>query len=193
MKGLEIIRNGCEPVRIGAEYGLLLVMFNHIERFGITDLHACVTEYATGDRYRYASESIKEGDVYEIRYTEFDSASEPIKLDKKGDGPLQIRREEQEFVTPEYPEMEMDYKGQTMLKAWELELNGRIVRGALPSGGSGIIIDSKNEFLQVSFSGTPAEGVMCKWFYSELVPGDVLKIRFDEFPVDTFDNPVKIF
>ena len=34
---------------------------------------------------------------------------------------------------------------------------------------------------------------MCKWFYSELVPGDVLKIRFDEFHVETFDNPVKIF
>ena len=54
MKGLEIIRNGCEPVRIGAEDGLLLVMFNHIERFGITDFYASVTEYVSGDRYRYA-------------------------------------------------------------------------------------------------------------------------------------------
>ena len=122
MKGLEIIRNGCEPVRIGAEYGLLLVMFNHIERFGITDLHACVTEYATGDRYRYASESIKEGDVYEIRYTEFDSASEPIKLDKKGERPV-TRRESQESETPDYPLMEIDYNGQTILKGWELDLN----------------------------------------------------------------------
>lgn len=192
MKGLEIIRNGCEPVRIGAEYGLLLVMFNHIERFGITDLHACVTEYATGDRYRYASESIKEGDVYEIRYTEFDSASEPIKLDKKGERPV-TRRESQESETPDYPLMEIDYNGQTILKGWELDLNGKVVRGALAGGGSGIIIDSKNDYLQVSLSGTPAEGVMCKWFYSELMPGDVLKIRFDEFPVETFDNPVKIF
>ena len=192
MKGLEIIKNGCEPVRIGAEYGLLLVMFNHIERFGITDLHACVTEYATGDRYRYASESIKEGDVYEIRYTEFDSASEPIKLDKKGERPV-TRRESQESETPDYPLMEIDYNGQTILKGWELDLNGKVVRGALAGGGSGIIIDSKNDYLQVSLSGTPAEGVMCKWFYSELMPGDVLKIRFDEFPVETFDNPVKIF
>lgn len=192
MKGLEIIRNGCEPVRIGAEYGLLLVMLNHIERFGITDLHACVTEYATGDRYRYASESIKEGDVYEIRYTEFDSASEPIKLDKKGERPV-TRRESQESETPDYPLMEIDYNGQTILKGWELDLNGKVVRGALAGGGSGIIIDSKNDYLQVSLSGTPAEGVMCKWFYSELMPGDVLKIRFDEFPVETFDNPVKIF
>lgn len=44
-------------------------MFNHIVRFSITDFHACVTEYATGDRYRYASESVNAGDVYEIRYT----------------------------------------------------------------------------------------------------------------------------
>ena len=192
MKGLEIIRNGCEPVRIGAEDGLLLVMFNHIERFGITDLHACVTEYATGDRCRYASESIKEGDVYEIRYTEFDSASEPIKLDKKGERPV-TRRESQESETPDYPLMEIDYNGQTILKGWELDLNGKVVRGALAGGGSGIIIDSKNDYLQVSLSGTPAEGVMCKWFYNELMPGDVLKISFDEFPVETFDNPVKIF
>ncbi len=192
MKGFEIIRNGYEPVRIGAEDGLLLVMFNHIERFGITDFYASVTEYATGDRYRYASESIEEGDVYEIRCTEFDSASEPIKLDKKGERPVK-RREPQEFETPEYPEMEIDYKGKSVLKGWELELNGKTVRGALPSGGSGIIIDSKNDFLQVSFSGTPEEGVMCKWFYSDLIPGDVLKVRFDEFPVKTLATPVKIF
>ena len=192
MKGLEIIRNGYEPVRIGAEDGLLLVMFNHIERFGITDFYASVTEYATGDRYRYASESIEEGDVYEIRYTEFDSASEPIKLDKKGERPV-TRRESKESETPDYPLMEIDYNGQTILKGWELDLNGKVVRGALAGGGSGIIIDSKNDCLQVSLSGTPAEGVMCKWFYSELMPGDVLKIRFDEFPVETFDNPVKIF
>ena len=192
MKGLEIRRNGGEPVRIGAEDGLLLVMFNHIERFGITDLHACVTEYETGDRYRYATESIEEGDVYEIRCTEFDSASEPIKLDKKGERPVK-RREPQEFETPEFPEMEIDYKGKSVLKGWELELNGKTVRGALAGGGSGIIIDSKNEFLHVSFSGTPAEGTMCKWFYSELKPGDVLKIRFDEFLVEALATPVKIF
>ena len=192
MKGLEIRRNGGEPIRIGAEDGLVLVMFNHVERFGITDFYASLTEYATGDRYRYASEGINEGDVYEIRYTEFDSTSEPIKLDKKGERPLN-RREPQEFETPEYPEMEIDYKGKSVLKGWELELNGKTVRGALPSGGSGIIIDSKNEFLQVSFSGTPEEGVMCKWFYNDLKPGDVLKIRFDEFPVKTLATPVKIF
>ena len=192
MKGLEIRRNGGEPIRIGAEDGLLLVMFNHINRFGITDFHACVTEYATGDRYRYASEIISEGDVYEIRYTEFDNASAPIKLDKKGERPLQ-RRESQEFETPEYPEMEIDHKGESVLKGWELSLNGKTARGALAGGGSGIIIDSKNDFLQISFSGTPAEGVMCKWFSSELMPGDVLKIRSDEFPVETLATPVKIF
>ena len=192
MKGLEIRKNGGEPVRIGAEDGLLLVMFNHIDRLGITDLHACVTEYETGDRYRYASENISEGDVYEIRYTEFDSASTPIRLDKKGEGPIK-RREQQELVMPEYPEMEMDYKGLAVLKGWEVKLNGKSVRGALTGGGSGIIIDSKNEFLQVSFSGTPEVGTMCKWFYSELVPGDLLQIRFDEFPVETLGTPVKIF
>ena len=32
MKGLEIIRNGGEQMRIGADDGLLLVMFNHIDR-----------------------------------------------------------------------------------------------------------------------------------------------------------------
>ena len=51
MKGLEIIRNGGEQMRIGADDGLLLVRFNHIDRLGITDFYACVTEYATGDRY----------------------------------------------------------------------------------------------------------------------------------------------
>ena len=192
MKGLEIIRNGKKPLRIGAEDGLLLVMFNHIDRFGITDLHACVTEYETGDRYRYASESIEEGDVYEIRCTEFDSASKPIKLEKKGEGPVK-RREFQEFEMQDYPMMEIDYKGQTVLKGWELELNGKVVRGALAGGGSGILIDCKNEFLQVSFSGTPEEGAMCKWFYSKLVPGDVLKVRFDEFATETLGTAVKIF
>ena len=34
---------------------------------------------------------------------------------------------------------------------------------------------------------------MSKWFYSELKPGDVLKGRFDEFPVETLDTAVKIF
>ena len=90
MKGIEIIKNGGEPLRIGAYDGLILVMFNHIDRLGITDFHACVTEYATGDRYRYASEGVNAGDVYEIRYTEFDRASEPIKLDKKGAAPVKI-------------------------------------------------------------------------------------------------------
>ena len=42
-------------------------------------------------------------------------------------------------------------------------------------------------------SGTTEEGVMCKWFYSELKPGDVLKVHFDEFPVETLGTPVKIF
>ena len=32
-------------------------------------------------------------------------------------------------------------------------------------------------------NGTTEEGVMSKWFYSELKPGDGLKVRFDEFPV----------
>ena len=52
----ERIRNHKE--RRGADDGLLLVRFNHIDRFSITDFHACVTEYATGDRYRYASEGV---------------------------------------------------------------------------------------------------------------------------------------
>ena len=107
MKGLEICRNGGEPIRTGSEDGLVLVMFNHIERFGITDFYASVTEYATGDRYRYASESIEEGDVYEIRYTEFDSASEPIKLDKKGERPV-TRRESQEYEAPDYAKEGVD-------------------------------------------------------------------------------------
>ena len=42
-------------------------------------------------------------------------------------------------------------------------------------------------------NGTTEEGVMCKWFYSELKPGNGLKVRFDEFPVETLDTAVKIF
>ena len=38
MKGLEIIRNGGEQMRIGADDGLLLVMFNHIDRSDIPNL-----------------------------------------------------------------------------------------------------------------------------------------------------------
>ena len=38
MKGLEIIKNGGEPLRIGAYDGLILVMFNHIDRSDIPNL-----------------------------------------------------------------------------------------------------------------------------------------------------------
>jgi hypothetical protein len=44
-----------------------------------------------------------------------------------------------------------------------------------------------------TLSGTTKEGVMSKWFYSELKPGDGLKVRFDEFPVETLGTPVKTF
>ena len=94
MKGLVIKRNGDEIVRLGLDDGLLLVMFNHVdnERFSLSELYVSVTEYATGDRYGYVSEELRCGDAFEITYAEFEEASAPLKLEKKGERPLRDRK-----------------------------------------------------------------------------------------------------
>ena len=122
MKGLEIIKNGGEPLRIGADDGLLLVMFNHVnnDKVTVSDLYASVTEYATGDRYLYASEPLNQGDIYEVTYSEFNAQSSPIKLSHKGDKPIS-RPIKQDFIEPEYPTCSIDYKGYKSLKGFELE------------------------------------------------------------------------
>ena len=123
IKGLEIIKNGGEPLRIGADDGLLLVMFNHVDNDKVTvsDLYATVTEYATGDRYLYASEPLNQGDIYEVTYSEFNAQSSPIKLLHKGDKPIS-RPIKQDFIEPEYPTCSIDYKGYKSLKGFEWEV-----------------------------------------------------------------------
>ena len=193
MKGLVIKRNGDELVRLGLNDALLLVMFNHIdnERFSLSELYVSVTEYATGDRYRYASEVLRCGDAFEITYAEFEEASAPLKLDKKGERPL-LRPQKQEFDKEQYEPMSVDFEGNERLKGFEIDLNGEIVRGAVPTG-SGIYISSQIDHLQVSLLGTTREGFSCRWFRSMFMPGDQLKVNFDEFPVETLSVPIKIF
>lgn len=143
IKGLEIIKNGGEPLRIGADDGLLLVMFNHVDNDKVTvsDLYAAVTEYATGDRYLYTSDPLNQGDIYEVTYSEFNAQSSPIKLLHKGDKPIS-RPIKQDFIEPEYPTCRVDYKGHASIKGFELEFDGQVVRGGLPEG-AGIFIDTK--------------------------------------------------
>lgn len=71
MEGFEIRKNGGEPLRIGVEDGLPLIIFA-VDGSGHSDFHATVTEYETGDRYRYAFEDMVPGDEFEISYTAFD-------------------------------------------------------------------------------------------------------------------------
>lgn len=83
MKGFEIRKSGGEPMRIGVEDGLPLIIFA-VDGRGHSDFHATVTEYETGDRYRYAFEDMVPGDEFEISYTAFDEPSAPIALEHKG-------------------------------------------------------------------------------------------------------------
>lgn len=90
MRGFEILKNGAMPMRIGVEDGLPIVIFA-VDGRGHSDFHATVTEYETGDRYRYAFEDMVPGDEFEISYTAFDEPSSPIALEKKGTAPLRRR------------------------------------------------------------------------------------------------------
>lgn len=90
MKGFEIRKNGGALLRIGVEDGLPLVIFA-VDGSGHSDFHATVTEYETGDRYRYAFEDMVPGDEFEISYTAFDEPSAPVALEHKGDAPLRRR------------------------------------------------------------------------------------------------------
>ena len=90
MRGFEIIKNGGAPLRIGVEDGLPLIIFA-VDGRGHSDFHATVTEYETGDRYRYAFEDMVPGDEFEFSYTAFDQPSTPIALEHKGAAPLRRR------------------------------------------------------------------------------------------------------
>lgn len=192
MKGLVIKRNGEGLVRFGLDEGLLLVMFNHVdnERYTFSELYVSVTEYATGDRYRYASEELRCGDAFEITYAEFEEASAPLKLDKKGERPLR-RPQKQELDKQEYEPMSVDFEGNDRLKGFEIDFNGEIIRGAVPTG-AGVYISNQIDNLRISLLGTTREGVSCRWFSSVFMPGDRLKVKFDEFPVETLSAPMKV-
>ena len=197
MKGLVIKRNGDEIVRLGLDDGLLLVMFNHVdnERFSLSELYVSVTEYATGDRYGYVSEKLRCGDAFEITYAEFEEASAPLKLAKKGERPLRRPQrqefEKQAFDKEEDEPMPVFLEGNSRLKGFEIDFNGEIVRGAVPTG-AGVYISSQIDHLRASLLGTTREGVSCRWFSRMFMPGDRLKVKFDEFPVETLSVPMKV-
>lgn len=190
MKGLTIKKNNVEKLKIGTENGLLLIMFHHIDnkRLRISTFRADVTEYETGDRYLYAREPLNLGDIYELTYKEFDVPSAPLELSRKGEKPLG-RPTTKSLIEPEYQSVSVDYKGLETLKGFQLEFNGEVYRGGLHEG-SGIFIDNKNGFLQVSFLASTEDGTSYRWFYSKILLGDSMKISFNEFPTRSFTDPV---
>ena len=69
MKGLEVIKNGGEPLRIGADDGLLLVMFNHVDNVSLKSIAA------DGTIYIWFYRELALGDKLTICFNEFPTAS----------------------------------------------------------------------------------------------------------------------
>ena len=204
MKGFEIIKNGGAPLRIGVEDGLPLIIFA-VDGRGHSDFHATVTEYETGDRYRYAFEDMVPGDEFEISYTAFDEPSAPVALEKKGTAPLQRRVVEGASADPSSGEASAEsgagfgsadenagmaaldvlrVDGNEALHgsehsftspALEVSLNGQAVRSSLPGS---ILISVEQSGLQVSYAVFTDDGVMYSLLKAPLRPGDVLRVRF---------------
>lgn len=75
------------------------------------------------------------------------------------------------------------------MKGFELNLNGRIVRGAFPTNSS-IIISNKEEWISVLFGSISDDGSLSyDWLRTVMHSGDVLKIRFDDFDPDQLSEP----
>lgn len=204
MKGFEIRKNDGKPMRIGVEDGLPLIIFA-VDGQGHSDFHATVTEYETGDRYRYAFEDMVPGDEFEISYTAFDEPSAPIALEKKGTAPLQRRVVEGASADPSSGEASAEpgagfacadedpgmaamdalrvdgnealhgSEHSSATPALEVSLNGQAVRSSLPGS---ILISFEQAGLQVSYGVFPDDGSMHSLLKAPLRAGDVLRVRF---------------
>lgn len=181
MKGFEIRKNGGAPLRIGVEDGLPLVIFA-VDGRGHSDFHATVTEYETGDRYRYAFEDMVPGDEFEISYTAFDQPSTPIVLEHKGAAPLRRRVVEGDAGMAAMDALRNDdnetlhgAEHSSATPALEVSLNGQAVRSSLPGS---ILISLEQAGLQVSYDVFTDDGAMHSLFKAPLRPGDVLRVRF---------------
>lgn len=182
MRGFEIIKNGGAPLRIGVEDGLPLIIFA-VDGRGHSDFHATVTEYETGDRYRYAWEDMVPGDEFEISYTAFDQPSTPIALEKKGTAPLQRRVAEGDAGPGAAVNVLRNDDNETLhgsehsftSPALEVSLNGQAVRSYLPGS---ILISFEQAGLQVSYGVFPDDGAIHSLLKAPLRPGDVLRVRF---------------
>lgn len=202
MRGFEIIKNGAMPMRIGVEDGLPIVIFA-VDGRGHSDFHATVTEYETGDRYRYAFEDMVPGDEFEFSYTAFDQPSTPIALEHKGAAPLRRRVVEGDSAgagmasaDPSSGVVSADEDAgmaamdalrnddnetlhgaelSSATPALEVSLNGQAVRSSLPGS---ILISFEQAGLQVSYSVFTDDGAMHSLFKAPLRPGDVLRVRF---------------
>lgn len=181
MNGFEIRKNGGEPLRIGVEDGLPLIIFA-VDGSGHSDFHATVTEYEAGDRYRYAFEDMVPGDEFEISYTAFDQPSTPIALEHKGAAPLRRRVVEGDAGMAAMDALRND-DNETLhgsehsfaSPALEVSLNGQAVRSSLPGS---ILISFEQAGLQVSYAVFSGDGAMHSLLKAPLRPGDVLRVRF---------------
>lgn len=196
MKGFEITKNGgSKPLRIGVEDGLPLIIFA-VDGRGHEDFHATVTEYETGDRYRYALEDMVSGDEFEICYTAFDEPSAPIALEKKGTAPLRRRvvdgtgqaagagvaaADDDAGMAP-MAALQANDSGAcsgpehaTASPALEVSLNGRSVQSSLPGS---VLISDEHLGLQVSYCVFSDDGAMHSLLKTPLRLGDVLRVRF---------------
>lgn len=182
MKGFEIKKNGGEPLRVGIEDVLPLIIFA-VDGSGHSDFHATVTEYETGDRYRYAFEDMVPGDEFEITYTAFDEPSAPIALEHKGAAPLRRRVVEGDagpgaavnvlWADDNDPLSGTEHSSAS--PALEVSLNGQAVRSSLPGS---VLISFEQAGLQVSYDVFTDDGAMHSLFKAPLRPGDVLRVRF---------------
>ena len=204
MMGFEIIKNGGAPLRIGVEDGLPLVIFA-VDGRGHSDFHATVTEYETGDRYRYAWEDMVPGDEFEISYTAFDEPSALIALEHKGAAPLRRRVVEGDSAAASSgvasagagagfacADEDAGITAMNVLRnddnetllgsehsftspALEVSLNGQAVRSSLPGS---ILISFEQAGLQVSYGVFPDDGAIHSLLKAPLRSGDVLRVRF---------------
>ncbi len=191
-------------MRIGVKDGLPLIIFS-VDGRGHSDFHATVTEYETGDRYRYAFEDMVPGDEFEISYTAFDQPSTPIALEHKGAAPLRRRVVEGASADPSSGEASAESgagfacadedagmaamdalrnddnetlhgaERSSATPALEVSLNGQAVRSSLPGS---ILISFEQAGLQVSYAVFTDDDAMHSLLKAPLRPGDVLRVRF---------------
>lgn len=207
MNGLVVEKCGVgAALRIGVEDGLPLMIFS-VDGRGHSDFHATVTEYETGDRYRYVFEGMVPGDEFEISYTAFDEPSAPVALEKKGTAPLR-RRVVESAEAADGAAFGVAYAGAGAGFACADEDAGMAAMDALQADGNGahsgserssaspvlevslngrsvrsslpgsVLISDEHFGLQVSYGVFSDDGTMRSLLKAPLRPGDVLRVRF---------------